>query len=131
MFQLVLLGLAGVSLAVPVPQQAASKQTVPIVSQDQDINFDGTYHYSFEGGDGTRASQEGQLKQTPDGAGEISQGSFSYVGDDGKNYGLTYVADENGFQPSGEHLPQPPEIPPAIAKALAFLATKPPSKDDQ
>ncbi|XP_039294336.1 endocuticle structural glycoprotein SgAbd-3 [Nilaparvata lugens] len=130
MISVLLIGAVAVQAIMAAPQGSA-KQQVPIVAQDQDINFDGTYHYSFEGGDGTRATQDGVLKQTPDGAGEVSQGSFSYVGDDGKTYGLTYTADENGYQPSGDHLPVAPPIPPAIAKALAYLATKPPSKDDQ
>lgn len=85
---------------------------------------------SFEGGDGTRAVQEGSLKQLGQEAGEVSQGAFSYTGDDGRSYAVSYTADENGYQPSGEHLPQSPPIPEAIAKSLAFLATKQPDPED-
>lgn len=87
--------------------------------------------YSFESGDGTKAVQEGQLKAVGNEAGEVSQGSFSYVGTDGQTYGINYIADENGYQPEGAHLPQPPPIPDAIAKSLAYLATKPPTSDEQ
>lgn len=45
-------------------------------------------------------------------------GSFSYTGDDGQKITLTYTADENGFQPQGDHLPTPPPIPPEILKSL-------------
>lgn len=44
---------------------------------------------------------------------------------DGKSFSLTYTADENGYRPVGAHLPTPPPIPPAIARALRYLATKP------
>ena len=40
------------------------------------------------------------------------QGSYQYVGDDGITYQITYTANEAGFQPQGDHLPQPPaQIP--------------------
>lgn len=44
-------------------------------------------------------------------AGSISvQGTVSWIGPDGEHYTLNYLADENGFQPEGEHLPVAPEV---------------------
>lgn len=57
---------------------------------------------------------------------KVAQGSFSYTSPEGIPIQITYLADENGFQPQGDHLPTPPPIPPAIQKALAYLATAPP-----
>lgn len=36
------------------------------------------------------------------------QGSYSYVGTDGRTYKITYIADENGYRASGEHIPKNP-----------------------
>ncbi|KPJ04703.1 Endocuticle structural glycoprotein SgAbd-3 [Papilio xuthus] len=39
---------------------------------------------------------------------------------------VLYKADEHGFHAEGAHIPTPPPIPPAIQRALDYLATKPP-----
>ncbi|XP_054264384.1 endocuticle structural glycoprotein SgAbd-3-like [Macrosteles quadrilineatus] len=133
MIHILLVSLAAAAWAAPAELPAApltKSQQIPIVSLENNVNFDGSYKYSFEGGDGTRAIQEGSLKQVGQDVGESAQGSYSYVGDDGRNYAISYTADENGYRPQGDHLPQPPPIPEEIAKSLAFLATKAPTKED-
>ncbi|XP_046665440.1 endocuticle structural glycoprotein SgAbd-3-like [Homalodisca vitripennis] len=131
MRHVILACLFATALAAPAELPPSKNQQIPIVALENNVSFDGSYKYSFEGGDGTRAIQEGALKQVGPDAGEVSQGSYSYTGDDGKSYSVSYVADENGFQPSGEHLPVPPPIPDAIARSLAYLATKPPNPEEE
>lgn len=53
-----------------------------------------------------------------EGKGSRAQGGYSYMGDDGKVYTVTYTADENGFHAQGAHIPTPPPVPEAIAKSL-------------
>lgn len=65
---------------------------------------------SYETSDGVAAQAQGQLKNvgTEDEA-IVVKGSYQFVGNDGVTYTVKYVADENGFQPEGAHLPVAPE----------------------
>uniref|UniRef100_A0A182T494 Uncharacterized protein n=1 Tax=Anopheles maculatus TaxID=74869 RepID=A0A182T494_9DIPT len=102
---------------------------IPIVNLENVLEVDGKFRYSYEGGDGTRAAQDGQQIVVNNQVGTASQGQYTYQGDDGKTYSISYIADENGYRPVGDHLPTPPPVPAPIARALAHLATLPPSKE--
>lgn len=60
----------------------------------------------YQSSDGKSASEEGVLKNigSENEALEV-RGSFSYLGDDGVVYTVNYIANENGYQPQGAHLP--------------------------
>ncbi|KAJ8717643.1 hypothetical protein PYW07_005573 [Mythimna separata] len=73
------------------------------------------YQYSYETENGIKAEEAGQ---TSEHGGSVSHGAYSYKGDDGQTYTVTYTADEHGFHPQGAHLPTPPPMPEAIAKSL-------------
>ncbi|XP_043595805.1 cuticle protein CP14.6-like [Bombus pyrosoma] len=89
-------------------------------------NPDGSYAFNYETGNGIKVEEHGQLKQLNDtNSVVVVQGSYSYSDADGVPVALSYIADENGFQPQGEHLPTPHPIPAGILKALEYIAAHP------
>lgn len=96
---------------------------IAILSYENVNNGDGSYRFSYETENGIKAQEQGEVKNKGS-ENEIQSvsGSYSYTAPDGQVITVTYIADENGFQPSGDHLPTPPPIPEAIAKALAETA---------
>ncbi|XP_047097797.1 endocuticle structural glycoprotein SgAbd-4 [Schistocerca piceifrons] len=117
------------ALVTVVVAQAPPDKVIPIISQNEVRNPDGSYQWNYETGNGIKADETGTLKKgsKPDeGDFIVAQGSFSYTGPDGTAYSVQYQADdENGFVPQGAHFPTPPPIPPAIQRALDYLATLP------
>ena len=49
--------------------------------------------------------------------------SYQYYAPEGELISLKYLADENGFQPEGDHLPTPPPIP-EVKQSVQFFSTK-------
>lgn len=63
-----------------MPQIDSKYRSIPIVSQENILEHDGTFSYSFENGDGTKASQNGQLRYVDQqNAGEAVQGGYSFT----------------------------------------------------
>lgn len=83
-------------------------------------------YYSYETGNGISAEEQGFLKDPgTEKEAQVAQGRYSYTSPEGQLIEITYTADENGFQPSGDSIPTPPPIPPQIQKALEYLASLP------
>ena len=82
------------------------------------------YQYSYAGSDYTTREESQAQKQLlaqpsygkdsygkdsyESGAGNTNKGNVYYVSPEGQKITLTWVADENGFQPKGDHLPVAP-----------------------
>ncbi|KAK7867374.1 hypothetical protein R5R35_008918 [Gryllus longicercus] len=116
---------AALALAAARPQRP---EEIPIIKSEYNLNPDGSYQWNYETGNGIKAQETGSLEPADDpkdGNVVVAQGGFSYTGDDGTPISLSYRADKGGFQPEGAHLPTPPPVPEAIARALAYLATLP------
>jgi len=104
-FLTTLTALVCISLAfpqAPKPSASSSKDAAAsIVSNTTTDDGAGNFVFSFETSNGIKEETKGSLKKikTENGTevfGEVQQGSYSYVGDDGKTYELKWIADENG-----------------------------------
>ncbi|XP_012057756.1 PREDICTED: larval cuticle protein 8-like [Atta cephalotes] len=114
-----------VTVAIAAPVDNASP--IPIVKQALDgPNPDGSYNYNYETGNGIQVQEEGHLNNvgTDNEALEV-HGSYSFTDADGQTYQISYIANENGFQPEGAHLPTAPPVPPQILRALQYIAEHP------
>ncbi|KAF2906081.1 hypothetical protein ILUMI_00092, partial [Ignelater luminosus] len=102
---------------------------IPILRQSQDSREDGSYQWSYETANGIAAQEQAQIRALgPEQGLKSAQGSYSYTAPDGTPISLSYIADENGFQPQGAHLPTPPPIPAAILRSLEWNAAHPQSE---
>ncbi|CAH2984374.1 unnamed protein product [Chilo suppressalis] len=93
-------------------QRPSAEKSARILHYTMD-NDGHNYQYAYETENGIKAEEQGQTIH-----GSQVSGAYSYTGDDGQIYTVTYTADENGFQAQGAHLPTPPPIPEAIAKSI-------------
>ncbi|XP_037780455.1 cuticle protein AMP1A-like [Penaeus monodon] len=91
-------------------------EVVPILRDERVKEDDGRYNFDIETGDGITASESGS-PDGPEGA-IVASGKYSYTAPDGTLIEVTYVANENGFQPSSGILPELPQfVKDQIAKA--------------
>ncbi|KAK4011784.1 hypothetical protein OUZ56_020897 [Daphnia magna] len=123
---------------------------ITIVSQSDERNLDGSSKWSYAGSDYT-TREESQVQKKLQGTsydsygkatyedvmGNTNRGSSYWVSPEGQKITLTWTADENGFQPKGDHLPVAPvheyELPVApvheyelpVAPALPYSRTGP------
>ncbi|KAK9737544.1 Insect cuticle protein [Popillia japonica] len=133
---------APVPVAQGRPQSEApsgsSTTPVPIISQNDADNGDGNFTFGFQAGNGIVVQESGYIKVGPpvasrsaadqspeDNTIQVIAGSYSYPAPDGTNISLTYIADENGFQPQGAHLPTPPPLPESVQKLLSQISNAP------
>ncbi|XP_042857462.1 cuticle protein CP14.6-like [Penaeus japonicus] len=105
------------------PAARADSDEIAILRDDRVMEDDGRYNFDMETANGIVMSESGSHGEE----GAInSAGSFSYTAPDGSDIHLQYVADENGFQPQGDHLPVAPEfphpIPQFVLDQIAFAA---------
>ncbi|TDG53416.1 hypothetical protein AWZ03_000234 [Drosophila navojoa] len=98
-FLIVFVALFALAVAAPAQDQDAQ-----VLRQDQDVGID-NFKYSLELNNGNQQEAEGNLKQIGEEQAIVVKGSFAWVDTEGKVHSITYIADENGYQPQGEDIP--------------------------
>lgn len=114
-------------MALSSAASITKEEVVPIVKQNLDVGFDGTYVNAFETGNGIVVEEHGVLKNAgvKDAEAQEVIGSVSYTAPDGTPVSFKYIANENGYHVEGSHLPVGPAVPAAIARALAWIEAHP------
>ncbi|XP_052742333.1 uncharacterized protein LOC112048063 [Bicyclus anynana] len=110
---------------------STTEPAIPILRLSNEMDLDGSFSYEALGADQTHYVQHSRMENMgSDKEEQVVEGSYSYIGDDGRTYTVHYVADSNGFRATGDHLPVPPPVPEIIQRAvqynLAEEAKKPP-----
>lgn len=110
---------------------SAANEPIAIIRQEQDTgNPDGSYFMRWESANGITFEEQGVQKNIgqKDKEAEEVRGSATWTAPDGQKINIGWLADENGATFQGSHLPTPPpspEIPPAIQRALDWIAAHP------
>nr|XP_023018255.1 endocuticle structural protein SgAbd-6-like [Leptinotarsa decemlineata] len=124
----VLVACALVCVVYSRPQSRNDPRQSGILKYDYDNNGFGRYSFNVDTSDGFHHDQTGEERDVgTENEHPSVYGHYSYVGADGGNYYVEYVADKNGFQPAGKHLPKSAGvsrvgqlgIPSAAIKSLA------------
>ncbi|XP_053609603.1 larval cuticle protein 65Ag1-like isoform X2 [Plodia interpunctella] len=125
---LALVAVAAADVSHLARVNSGADQDAQILRQEADVAPE-SYNYAYETSNGIAAQEAGQLKNAGQENEAISvQGSNSFTAPDGQQFSLQYVADENGYQPQGAHLPTPPApqpIPDYILRSLEYIAAHP------
>lgn len=111
-----------IAVAFTLADDEPTSTVAAIVSQENDIDSKGNFHWSFKSSDGNQSEQEGELRVEGNSTEEVVSGSFEYTGENSTVYKVNYTADSRGYRPQGAHIPS---VPPLIQRALDLLATLP------
>lgn len=95
--------LAALFVAASAAPPRASTDDITILSRTFE-NDGNVYRFAYEQSDGSKRDETGEVKLIGKESGIVMRGSYSFVADDGQTYTVNYIADENGFQPSGAHI---------------------------
>ena len=107
-FQIILVALALVAIAVAAPSDPVPQ----ILRSDFKQEVDGNYQFGYEVDNGIVREEVGEVKEALDEENKphkvvTVRGSYSFPGEDGKPISVSYYADESGFHAEGDSIPKP------------------------
>ncbi|OXA49962.1 larval cuticle protein LCP-17 [Folsomia candida] len=94
------------ALALAVSAAPQGDKDTQIVKSDYENPGDGSYKFNYALSDGTTRDESGNLKRVGDVDAQTAEGTISWTSPEGQVITLRFVADENGYQPQGDHLPK-------------------------
>ncbi|XP_071548923.1 cuticle protein AMP1A-like [Panulirus ornatus] len=119
---LVFVALVAVVIAAPQRSYTSPPQyghVIPILKDErQGPDALGNYHFEFETGNGISRNEQGAPKGYK---GVVSsEGGWSFTFPNGSPAYVSFVADEDGFQPESDLLPVGPPLPPHAIAQIEF-----------
>ncbi|KAK9869762.1 hypothetical protein WA026_003494 [Henosepilachna vigintioctopunctata] len=81
---------------IGAPQEGPTTEPIAILRQEQEVNFDGSYKFSFESADGTKRTENGKILDTGDLA---VDGTYEYLSPNNMAVKVDYTSGPNGFIP--------------------------------
>ncbi|XP_013110243.2 endocuticle structural protein SgAbd-6-like [Stomoxys calcitrans] len=86
---------------------APQGKDVEVLEQSYENTGSDGYKFSYSLTDGTSRTEQGTVVNPGAENESLSvKGTITWVAPDGQTYTVNFVADENGFQPEGAHLPK-------------------------
>lgn len=67
------------------------------------LNLSINWNFSYETIDGQKRYESGGFNEN---GVWVVRGGYSYIGDDGVEYAVTFIADDQGYRAEGDHLPK-------------------------
>ncbi|XP_017010529.1 endocuticle structural protein SgAbd-6 [Drosophila takahashii] len=102
-----MLVVGSMALILALASARPQNDAVEVLEYESENTGLGGYKFSYKLSDGTSRTEEGTVNNAGTENESISiRGSVSWVAPDGQTYTINFVADENGFQPQGDHLPK-------------------------
>nr|XP_023016201.1 larval cuticle protein 1-like [Leptinotarsa decemlineata] len=108
----------------PLVANGPESSSIPIVNQTDEANPDGSFQFSYETANGIKVEEKGYVKEGRNASEKIQviEGNVVYTDVEGNVINLRYIADENGYQPIGDHIPQSAGVPQGDARSGKSLS---------